>query len=37
LASRRLGDSRVVRTMYTLFWIVILGGVVVFTLTGLHG
>jgi hypothetical protein len=37
LASRRRGDSRGVRTMYTLFWVVILGGVVAFTLTGLHG
>jgi hypothetical protein len=37
LASRRRGDFRDVRTMYTLFWVVILGGVVAFTLTGLLG
>ena len=37
LASRRRGDFRAVRTMYTLFWVVIVGGVVAFTLTGLHG
>jgi hypothetical protein len=37
LASGGCGDFRDVRTMYTLFWIVILGGVVAYTLTGLLG
>jgi hypothetical protein len=37
LASRRRGDVLVVRTMYTLYWLVIAGGVIAFTLTGLHG
>jgi hypothetical protein len=37
LTSRRRGDSRDVRTMYTLIWLVIVAGVVAFTLTGLHG
>jgi hypothetical protein len=37
LASRGRGDFRDVRTMYTLFWVVIAGGVVAFTLTGLLG
>jgi hypothetical protein len=37
LTSRRRGDFRDVRTMYTLFVLVIVGGVVAYTLTGLLG
>jgi hypothetical protein len=37
LASRVRGDFRDVRTMYTLFWLVIAAGVVAYTLTGLLG
>ncbi len=31
------GKFRPVRTMYTLFWLVITGGVLAYTLTGLLG
>ena len=31
------GSNRAMRTMYALYWIVIVAGVAAYTLTGLHG
>ncbi len=33
----RTGIFRPMRTMYALYWFVIVAGVVAYTLTGLHG
>jgi hypothetical protein len=32
-----LGESTAVRTMYTLYWVAITGGVIVYILVGLAG
>lgn len=36
-ASGRHGEFRPVRTMTVLFWFVIVGGIVAYTLTGVFG